>query len=508
MAKIGLQDERVTFIEYIGRTENLKVLRNISSSMFKLSYNFNLNMSEIQKILNEGCKRIENLLGETVKDFYPYSEMIEKTPLTYFLRVVDGLSSYNKYLKKCNEIEKLTQEYEQKLYSYKEKNRSEKVKEYELRLKALESPIEMEEILNENLKSYEAKVLNGGISIDDFTKIQRYIKKILKDCNKAKKIEKGVSETLVYYKKIQEEIRNYLCYCFYERESSSLTPNQLLMSYDGEIILDFEHLIVLYNYLKSKNYSRLNEVEAVLVYFALEDYCLSVLPQVNKNGTNIVVLDGPTEFFSQSVSNYNRKYFMSYALEENYVGYCFEPSNLLQQAFIASIDSDDLNINSMVQEYRKAQSIMKTQNTGIFFKFLDKDLENKLVSKLLTESFNLTHFNGKYGTKAYKEFLKRRNSYGDLSGSSAMTNLYTRIVTPFALEVLGSYVRMFTENLRLLKDKSMIYFYYVSPQRVALAVRKDVTKEMLLEVFDKKFIENLKEIEKPTLESIVNGDFL
>ena len=89
-----------------------------------------------------------------------------------------------------------------------------------------------------------------------------------------------------------------------------------------------------------------------------------------------------------------------------------------------------------------------------------------------------------------------------------MTDMYSRVVKPYALEVLGSYVRTYCYNLANLKDKKMIYIYYVSPERIAIAVREDITNDMLLEVFDRKFLDNLKEITKPTLKDIVFGEYL
>ena len=54
----------------------------------------------------------------------------------------------------------------------------------------------------------------------------------------------------------------------------------------------------------------------------------------------------------------------------------------------------------------------------------------------------------------------------------------------------------------------MVYIYYVSPERIAIAVREDVTDDMLSEVFDKKFLDNLKVVSKPTLKDIVFGEYL
>jgi hypothetical protein len=139
---------------------------------------------------------------------------------------------------------------------------------------------------------------------------------------------------------------------------------------------------------------------------------------------------------------------------------------------------------------------------------LNVELEDRMMKKLVTGDFPLDEMDGQYKNILLKEFKERRNIFGSSDSFDVMTDMYSRVVKPYALEVLGSYVRTYCYNLANLKDKTMVYIYYVSPERIAIAVREDVTNDMLSEVFDKKFLDNLKEISKPTLKDIVFGEYL
>ena len=162
----------------------------------------------------------------------------------------------------------------------------------------------------------------------------------------------------------------------------------------------------------------------------------------------------------------------------------------------------------MVLKYKNAQSIMKGRKDGIFYTFLNSDLENRLMKKLVTGAFPLDEMDGEYKDLLLNEFKNRRYIFGASDSVEVMTDMYSRVVKPYALEVLGYYVRTFCYNLVNLKDRDMIFIYYVSPERIAIAVRDDVTDEMLKEVFPENFIKKFKETKKPTLKEIVYGEYV
>lgn len=512
MAKMHSQDERVEFIETIGRTENIKVLRNIAFAMASRKYSANINMIDRANIFQQGMERIESLLGSAAVDFKPLQEMKKRKCDSYFDKVEKGISEIDKEKQIKQEIERICQDYERKIQGYKEKGKYDKAKDYEIRLNCVNHSEEMKQNLENSLSEYETKLLNKELDADSYLAIKKNCEKYLKICNTyIKKRNKKNDDSLLFYKRMQEEIRNFICYLFFNRENSlSDTPNKYLSGYDGEIILDFEHVLVLYQYLKSVDYRNLNEIEAILTYYALEDYAVSInsLNQQYGKEKGIVLPDGPMGFVSQSIRNYMRKYTPFYLCPLGYNGYIFEPKSLFQQSFISAIDLNDLKLETMVSKYKDAQQFMSSRNKGIFFSFLDKDLENKLIPKLITSSFSLMDMDGLYSEQLLKEYQKRREVFGNSDGVDIMTNMFSRVVIPYALEVLGSYVRVYCDNLNKLRDKSMIFIYYVSPQRIAIAIRDDITDDMLSEVFEPSFINKLEKIEKPTLDKIVQGEYL
>lgn len=520
MAKKDIHDIRVDFIEAIGRTDNLKVLRSISSSMNTYDYKFDLSLAEINKILNEGMKKVKELLGESVNDFYPLTEIANTSVSSYFIKIQKGYEEIKATEKARVNLDKNRTECRKKIHTYKEKGKLDKVKEFEERLYAMTYPKDSKEKTDNLLKNLDSALINQMIGVEQYTKTKREINRIVKIADSTKKVmdlinpdeendPKGSVEARELYYKVQKNIRIFLCYLFFERDSKVAdSPNRFLCTFDGEMKIDFEHMLLMYNYLKDKKYENLKEIEGVLYYVALERFYFDITPFMHKTIKGIYLKENPTEFYSEKFEGYTRGYIPSYLVPKGYRGYVFEPNCLNQQSFISAINKDELSIDSMVQKYKEAQQEMKGKENGILFSFLSKELENKLLPYLITSDFPLQEMDGEYKDYLLNEFSERRRNFGGSESFEVMTNMYMRVVKPYCLEVLGSYVRTFCHKLALLKDKSAVYIYYVSPQRIAIAVREDVTDKDLKEIFEPQFLKTLKRVQKPKLSDIVCGEYL
>ena len=477
MAKKDAQDFRVDFIEAVGRTENLRVLRNISSNMLRIPYTFNLNMSDVNDYLDEGLRIIKKLLGKSANSFLPFESISETSPQSYFGKIAKGYRELEEKEKSISDLNRKAHELELKISRYKEKGKFDKAKEYELRLSALNYPKETLTKIDSNLEDLDNRFQNSNIDEDIYVEMQKNYNKLSKIAKESLKIREGTKETenILFLNKMQEGIRRFLCSLFFKKYGKmSDSPNRLLLCFDGETKIDFEHMLLLYNYLKFINYKDIHYVKAVLYYFALEQFYRDVSPFLLKREfVGINLKDSPTEFYSEKYSGYCHAYIPAFLVPEGYRGYVFEPKNLAQQSFIAAINKENLTVDSMVSRYKLAQDEMKRIKNGIFFSFLDKIQKKPNCRKI-----------------------------------NVMINMYSRVVKPYALEVLGSYVRTFCSNLNNLADKKSIYIYYVSPQRIAIAVRDDINDEILRDVFDDKFISNLTLLKKPTLDEIVSGKWL
>lgn len=530
MAKKKLQDIRVDFIEAIGRTENLKVLRSICDEIYKRKATFNISVSEIDKMFNEGYHKIKELLGDEVEYFTPMILMDAWTPSVYFKALSDGYSNISDRENKKLEQNRRKVDFETKLYKAKEKGRLDKADDFEKIIDCIKNPQKSFDRyskllieLKENLESNE---------IDEFTykEYEKKFKKYLKESKNALNLlslyeyDKELNDVISFDKKnvlktfkiknpialyigMEEAIRYYFAYQFFDRNKDvDLTYNKYLVTYDGDLKIDFKHVLVLYEYLKQIGYDKLNEVEAVLIYTALEHIALNILPNTMKS-FEIYIKSSITDFTTDKLPCYIYNYSTAYLLPSGYRGYVFEPSNLNQQSFISAIDRSNLDVEMMVGRYKEAQEYMKKRKNGILFDFLSKDIENKLIPDMLTVNFPIQSMDGVYSKLLIDEMIERRDIFGGES-SEAMTNMYMRVVKPYNLEVLGSYIRTFCSKLSLLKDKEMIYIYYVSPQRIAIAVRDDVDANMLKEVFEERFLKVLKEVKAPTLTEFLTGAYL
>ena len=544
MAKKGVQDIRVDFIEAIGRTDNLRVLRSICDDIYRRKSVYNISKSEIESLLNEGYNRIKKLLGKDGEEFFaPLILMSEWGVMPYFDALLKGYNLISSREKDKLKLSERSADYSSKLYKAKEKGKLEKADEYESYLYAIKNPVECilkyegnKESDDENESLGELGKLDilyklGKVDSYDYEDYRKKFKRIVKEAKDSLKVleafkeekvtefksssyrdrllEKySTSKPIVFFTGMEDEIRYYIAYDFYRTmKNLSRTNNRFISTYDGTIKIDFEHMLVLYNYLKSVNYEKINEVEAVLCYTALEHIVLNILPHAMEQ-TEIFIKSNPTEFVSEKIPCYIHKYSTAYLLPNGYEGYIFEPTSLNQQSFISAIDKKDLNVEMMVGKYKKSQEFMKDMKNGILFDFLSKDLENRLLPYLVTSDFAVQNMNGVYGKLLLEELIERRNIFGDGESAEVMSNMYMRVVKPYNLEVLGSYVRTFCSKLSLLKDKDMIYIYYVSPQRIGIAVRNDVTEDMLKEVFEEKFINNLKKVKVPTLKDFLSGEYL
>lgn len=511
MAKIGLVDAQLVAVEELSKSENYRVLKQISNGMSRVLFNSNLSYDDFYKLIEDGMVEVRKLLGSAADDFMPLCEVTKRGLKTYFREINEG---YKEKVKKSLDIEKIEKKRDtliKKISSCKEKGKFNKVSAMDLELKMIDYPTETKKYVNTLLGNLETQLNNHIIDVDSYKEMRSSYDKLLKlgdTCLKFYGAEEKYYPNLYFLNKVQEDIREFLCYLFFERDGkTSESPNRFLMNFIGSVVLDFEHLLLLYNYLKFINYSNIMEVKGVLYYYAIEEYYRDIYPILDGN-ISIVLRDGMMEFYTQKYRGYNKRYFPIYIVPKGYDCYIFEPKNLAQHAFLTSEVEKNSSINSLVDRYIEAQEILRKKKNGIFFDFLNKDIENKLMSKIASDEFPLQHMNGEYSKVLLDEFLDRRKSYTDSVSLDCVSNLYNRIIKPYELEVLGSYIKQFCSNIAIVDLEKDIFIYYVSPERVAIAVKKDIDKDLLSEIFDSRFFALLEKEEFPLLEDIIEGKYL
>lgn len=506
MAKKDLQDSRVEFIEAVSRTENFKILRSLVSTISGKLLTFNMKKSDLDDLENQAVDKIKALLGELSSEFYPLQEIDRTSTSTYFEKLSKGFNHLNEeeiyHFNMVKKKNKLLDDISKK----KRAGKLDKVKELELKLEILERPEEWKEKIEGNILQLNQRYNDNLIDADSYSKFYDMYEKYLKECKKLirdKKREKEKEENVDYYKNCQTNIRNFIGKYFLGNINTDCNDFfSLLSNYEGAMQVDFEHILLLYNYLRNKNYAKIRYIEGLLYYFAIERFVIDVSPFFSYQN-KLILKDNTTEIVSEKHPGYERGYIPYYLLPRGYKGYIFEPKNLAIQSFMAAIDKKSLSIDTMVDGYKLARQQIEKRKKGILFSFLDIETENKLLPKLLNGDFNLDYMDGEYRSLFLKEYKERRNVFGGMESFKTMTDMYNRVVKPYSVEVLGSYIRNYFVNLAYLKDKDAIKIYYISAQRVGIAVRDDISDKMLSDIFDKSFLSVLKKVETITLEDIV-----
>ena len=506
MAKKDLQDSRVEFIEAVSRTENFKVLRSLVSTISGKLLTFNMKKSELDALEEEALSKISDLLGDLSSEFYPLQKISETSVSTYFEKLSKGFNHLNEEEAYHFNLVKKKNKLEDEISKKRREGKLDKVKELEIKLEIMENPEEWKERIEENIFQLNQRYRDNLIDTDSYSQFYDMYEKYLKDCKKLirdKKREKEKEENVEFYKNCQKKIREFIGKYFLGNiNTDCLDIFSILSSYDGTMQIDFEHILLLYYYLKHKKYKKLKYVEGLLYYFGIERFVLDISPFFSYQN-KLILKDNTTEINSERHPGYERGYIPYYLLPKGYKGYIFEPKNLAIQSFMAAIDRKSLSIDTMVDGYKIARQQIENRKKGILFSFIDIELENKLLPKLLNGDFNLECMNGEYKNLFLKEYKERRNVFGGMESFKTMTDMYNRVVKPYSVEVLGSYIRNYFTNIANLKDKDAIKIYYISAQRVGIAVRDNISDDMLNEIFDKSFINVLRKVNNITLEDIV-----
>ena len=95
MAKQGVKDIRVDFVEAIGKTENLKTIRSICYDLEKRTMRSRLTQSSINNMLEEGYNKIISLLGDDAFEYFlPTMFMKEVGVSKYFEMLKIGIKNF------------------------------------------------------------------------------------------------------------------------------------------------------------------------------------------------------------------------------------------------------------------------------------------------------------------------------------------------------------------------------------------------------------------------------
>ena len=515
MARKRKTEYRDNIIDMISNTDNFKVIQDIISfRMSTTSLNIDLEYSDLYNMLEVCCVEISKLMGDSVSEFRPYRSMKALRPKNYFSIILKGLEDIRTVEEAIEANSDLLREFSEYSESYLDRGNFRKVAE----LRQEESNIVD---INELIDSYKKKNLRADVDVIDeissgnsvFSGSSKLQFKVYKKSSGKNLTKKEINlDNILFYEEIQYAIRKYL----YEildvsnGEKQFVLENshiRFLCNYDGELILDYPHMYLLYQYLKTIKFSKLNKIKAVLYYFGMQEAYIE-LSDCIKNGKDgrIDIRPTPSEMEkSANIKGYKSRYFPMISIPKGFRGYIFEPINLAQVSFLSGINHDDLYIESMGENFNAANELMRHRNNGLFYKFLDKDTENYLMPMIVSGDcyFEDLRNSNPFVDAFLHEYELRRVTFEKQKQVKSMLNIFDRIVKPFSVEVLGSYLRKYFSSILKNTKKDNIFIYYVSSQRVGIAVSDRVSDEYILNELGSEIYSRLKKCEIPTIQEMI-----
>ncbi len=338
--------------------------------------------------------------------------------------------------------------------------------------------------------SYNEEDLDNLVTMveEDYDNCCYTYAKYKKERTKARKICSSIKKFNIYDEKMKNHGRTLsLCMCddiqIYKDSSVCLT-NEIGMRFinlicaegictncfsedldylkgiDGRLCMDYTHVYLLYEYLRSK---KKNSVitEGILFFYAFYEM-YTVRMEFKRRKFNVEI-DKKIKYLGVRHNFYDKYFTKKLLLPEGYKGYTFEPNNLVEISYMANINNRVLTVENMVSEYNKSKMVIEDRETGILYDFLRLEYENRILADVLKGDFNVDVKNGEY------------SHFYDLSASSSEhienKNIYSDMIKPFMWEIMGSHIRR--KFIHLLNVEGVI-LYYLTESCLGIAVREDL----------------------------------
>lgn len=511
MAKKKSEDFRDLIIDAINNTNNFAILRGISDYLVKKPFSINISVFEFHSMLKECLDEMGKCLNGLKSQFIPYLCMRNITPSAYFKKLETAYLAYSDF-EEIPLYEPLKLSLKKELNEAKDDGDMSLISKYTEALDSIDDKYAILEDLIENHIKDKETIFSDYFNGKTFLDINAIMS--LTFWNNGLKLKKINMEDVIFYEILQESIRNFICSLFLSNKNSNQilsiakSPLRFLCSYDGKVIVDFEHVSLLYDYLVSVDSVQKEKVKGVLYYLGMERIYYEVQPFITRTTPKSAVVKVYPNMFGVigRQSGYNRQYMAELIVPKGYKGYIFEPKNLLQQAFMSSIIPEESvqYIDSMVDKYTESQKIMRQHKNGLFFSFLDKDIESKIMPMILKGEVPLQYMRGKHASILQKEIEDRRKKFSDTGLADSSIDVYSKVVLPFSLEVLGSYIRQFCGDFAKGEMEKDIFIYYMNSHSIGIAVSEDVDEDALCSLVGENFMAALRRVERPTVKEIID----
>lgn len=500
--KMSIKEDVVNSnISSIGMSENLIAVKRVCRQIESRCIHFDVQDSFLEKLLLQGMKEVKSLISENEK--FPITSLLKsKGTKKFFDELVRGKKDIEGISKLSDSEQTKRENFESKIKKLKNKGDFEEASKWEYQLASFNNPdeyikfysseitkIEKQGITENNLKDYED-------AVEEFKRLTRIRERRYKN-----------SESFDFVKLLDYDLREFIGELLFKKDgSNSQSEERFLRTYYGDMVIDFEHILLLYLHMEKTGHPHLNTIKGILYYKALETF-YSEVKQIKDSKTYNALIKpsfdvGADTFAWKRFPQYMRKYMLYFMQPKDYDCYYIEIPNLAQLGFLMSREIDGkLDYSTMIEKFSKAKSIISKRKYGIFFKFLTKEQENALLPYILTENFPMWHMDGSFKDDLVEGFITRQQKwYNDV-------DMYNRTIKPYSLDMIGSIIYNKLSNLENLVDKDLAYIYYVSPQRIGIAIKNGLEDYYIDEIFGEAKA-MLKKVTKPKLEEIVFGELL
>lgn len=262
----------------------------------------------------------------------------------------------------------------------------------------------------------------------------------------------------------------------------------------ADYLCDIEHAIFAYYWLVSEQHPNQGVYLGLLYYiYGLQlDEEFKRLSELAPN--NILkpkfVLDA-RNFGWRKCPEIFRSYMLQLTVPDGYKGYYFEKSTLAHTMYL--VHHGDA--------FDSAEQLALKSNHGLFYKFLPRQVESRLVPYITRGFFPEGKMDGKLADK----FLADEEALLEGLAVNSTYNVYNLKIKPYMVEYMGRMAKLIASDLSqgAVKD-DLARFSLLTPQRVAVVVKDGFELEEVLPAASKY----LKPISDISLQDILPGGSL
>lgn len=512
MAKLRDYDSRAYMIDRLSGSDNMSYMRNAGYGIDNCEKDLMLSIEELKDFLYDGVKVMEQLFGSAVTSFEPYNIMQEMEIRTFFSKLFDGYKKVEdkntEHIDYISKLEKAEYELSDALLKHNFK------KEFEANF-ALDC-LKKSEYMHEKKLENEA-IVNGELEVEpavyeEAVEMHKFYKKYKEYISLGEKepiVLEEVDEDVKFYVKIQNMITSYVLNMFLKGEyfeNLHTSPVRYLMDYSGGIKVDYEHLFLLYEYLKSVKNSKARAIEPVLCYYAICRFYFDCNYTIKKRVQGSISFRvSNTTFNSLKYRAYEHSYYPAIFQPRGFRCYTFEIQNLAQRVYLASYDKDNISVENLIDKFNETKKTLNRRTKGLLFPFLQKEDENNLMPFMLNGSFPINEMTGSFSEFLKTEYKERRENFNIAEAGDLLTDMYSRVLKPIALDILGSFLARCCNKFKVVDGSvypTFPFIYYVSAQRIGFAIPESMSEEEMKKCFKVDVSDIIVPCKVPTFKEV------